>query len=121
QNSKLTRSLLKESGNILTTSLDKLLLFFGAYILLYNANLTTFKKNILFIIFAFYCVFTYEREPIVLLLLLILFIYIRKINYLLLTILGISSYFILTFFKPFYIIVIGLNDWGLFFDVISKS
>jgi hypothetical protein len=120
-NSKVTRLDLKESGNIFTTSINWFILFYWSYVVFCKKEIS--KKLLLFYstVVIFYCVYTYEREPIVFFGVLLALRFSKKIKLIYVIPSGIISLYVLSYYKAFYLIILRGYDSKIFFKYVSNN
>lgn len=123
KNSQYTRAELKNEGTFLLTLINWLLLFFWAFVLLIVRDIS---KRILILYSTalfLYCIFSYEREPIVFLAIALLFKITQKkrLGIKLISIVAFCGFFVLNYFKAFYQIILGGGNIDVFFDYIGEK
>lgn len=120
KNSFLSRTDIKFSGSLIDLLIHNALLFSFAFTIFNVKNLSRFLLITVWVAAITYAIFSYEREPLVFLFVIFLFRYKNKINYFIVAPIALLGLVVLTYFKAFYIIVLGVGDWDLFFQYVSE-
>ena len=96
-------------------------MFYWAYVMF--CKRTTSRKLLLIYSFVaiIYCVFTYEREPIVFFVVLLALRFSKKIKIKYAILVGIISLFVLSYYKAFYLIILRGLDSQIFFEYVSNN
>lgn len=121
RNSATTREEIKGTGSFIMRVLYVSLMLFYIFLTFSATYKSKILKIIVNIAFILFCIFSYEREPIVLLFMILLFKYKHKINLKYAIPLGGIGVVVLSYFKAFYVILLSTGNTDAFFAYVNNN
>lgn len=117
RNITLTRMEIKAISNILSTTILFLISYYWAFLIFCVKKIQTTKILLFSFLFLLYSVFTYEREPIIFMILALLIKFKHRINFKYFIPISIITVYVIFYYKAFYQILLvdyNFNDFMLY-------
>lgn len=120
KNFSMVRLEVKNSSNFFTTFLLFIFSYYWAYIIFSNKKIKNIYIILYSLIFLLYSVFSYEREPILLIIITLLIKFRNKINFKIIIPISFLIVFIIFYYKAFYQILLVDFNYMEFFDYVKS-